>query len=210
MKIEQSPLAELKPHPRNYRAHPIEQIEHLRQSLLEHDVYRNVVIARDGTVLAGHGIVEAARSLKMTTIPCVRLDLDPGEPRALKLLAADNSLSQLSQDDDRAFTTLLTEIRESDEAGLLGTGYDNAMLAALLLATRTPDEIPRHDNAGEWLGMPDNGTQKKSICQVYFATAADREAFGKLVGQDVSGTYIWFPPRPIGQEKHDVRNVKIC
>lgn len=47
----------LKPHPRNYRTHPEDQIAHLIESISKHGFYRNVVIAKEGTILAGHGVV---------------------------------------------------------------------------------------------------------------------------------------------------------
>ena len=43
-------LADLKPHPKNYRSHPPAQLEHIKSSLEQHGVYRNVVVARDNTI----------------------------------------------------------------------------------------------------------------------------------------------------------------
>ena len=60
---ETIPIARLKAHPRNYKGHPTDQIEHLAQSLREHGWYRSVVTASDYTILAGHGIVAAATSI---------------------------------------------------------------------------------------------------------------------------------------------------
>ena len=58
--VELIELALLKPHPDNYHAHPDDQVEELAASLRQHGFYRTVVVARDLTILAGHGIVEAA------------------------------------------------------------------------------------------------------------------------------------------------------
>lgn len=68
-------LVDLREHPRNYRKHPASQVAHIAASLTEHGVYRPVVIARDNTILAGHGVVLAARSLGWTEIPVHALDL---------------------------------------------------------------------------------------------------------------------------------------
>lgn len=149
------PLDQLTPHPRNYRSHPDDQIDHLMASLREYGWYRNVVVARGDVILAGHGIVGAARALGMAEAPIVRLDLDPMEPRALKLLAADNFVSHLAEDDDRALTEMLREIADIDEIGLLGTGFDELSLAALTMVTRPASEIADFDAAAEWVGMPE-------------------------------------------------------
>src|SRR5262245_55372260 len=76
-------IATLKRHPKNYREHPPEQIEHLKRSIREHGFYRNVVVARDDTILAGHGVVAAARHLGLKTMPVIRLAIDPDTPAAL-------------------------------------------------------------------------------------------------------------------------------
>ena len=62
-RIELVSIDQLKPHPRNYKTHTPEQIEHLIQSITEHGILRPVIVARDGTILAGHGIVEAVREI---------------------------------------------------------------------------------------------------------------------------------------------------
>ena len=92
--IRQSRLVKitgLKDHPRNYRTHPEDQIEYLMESIRQHGFYRNVVVARDSTVLAGHGVVEAARRLGLEKVSVIRLDLDADSPQALKVLAADTT-----------------------------------------------------------------------------------------------------------------------
>lgn len=177
---EQVAIADLTRHPRNYRSHPEDQVRHLAASITEHGFYRNVVIARDGTILAGHGVVQAAESLGMTHVPATRLDLDPLSPAALKVLAADNEVSRFAENDDRLLTDLLKEIHESDEVidGLLGTGYDEMMLASLLLVTRPESEIASTDTAAEWIGMPGYEAEGETYKVVMsFATNEDRHRF---------------------------------
>ena len=156
-KMEIVSIASLKPHPRNYVSHPKDQIAHISESIREHGIYRNIIIARDGTILAGHGVVEAAKGLGIESIPVRRLDLDPLDPRALKVVVGDNEIEHLGEIGDRALSDLLREIAEQDEVGLLGTGYDAAMLANLVFVTRPEKEIPDIVAAQEWaaIGMPE-------------------------------------------------------
>ena len=58
-------VEDLTPHPQNYRDHPQDQIAHIVRSIEEHGFYRNVVVAKDNTILAGHGVVQAAQQLGM-------------------------------------------------------------------------------------------------------------------------------------------------
>lgn len=134
------PLASLKPHPRNYKKHPAEQLNHLCASLKQYGQFRNVVVARDSTILAGHGVVLAMAKLGWEEATVVRLDLDPASPKALKLVALDNELPKFAETDDRALAELLRDVAGADEPDvLLGTGYDDASLSALL-AEHSPPE----------------------------------------------------------------------
>jgi DNA modification methylase len=140
----------LTPHPRNDGSHPPGEIAHLRQSIREHGIYRNVVVANDGTILAGHGVVAAAQAEGRTHIPGQRRPYGPDDPRALKLLVGDNGIPQLRQRDDDVLVALLQELAATDPLALLGTGFDEAMLEALIaqqdgLAGRDTDDQAGRD-----------------------------------------------------------------
>jgi hypothetical protein len=124
--LELVPLAALKRHPRNYQTHPQDEIDHLMASLQQHGWYKNIVIARDNTILAGHGLVEAAEQIGLTQAAALRMDLDPGEAEALAIVAGDNEIGRLSLRDESALVRLLHDVQV-----LAGTGYDEAMLRAL-------------------------------------------------------------------------------
>lgn len=197
---ELADLSSLKAHPRNYRRHPDDEIDHLMESIREHGVYRNIVCAKDGTVLAGHGVLQACAKLGMTQVPIYRTELDPNEARALKLLAGDNEISHLCESDDRALTELLKEIAEQDIDGLLGTGYDELMLANLLLVTRPASEIADIDTAAEWTGLPgfSNDGDGAITLIVKFRCMEDRHNFATLLAiKDLpdNAKGIWFPAR---------------
>src|SRR4051812_4918873 len=80
--VEMVNVADLKPHPKNYHAHPEDQLTHLIESLEANGFYRNVVIAKDGTILAGHGIVQAAEKVALKQVPVIRLNVGPEDPKA--------------------------------------------------------------------------------------------------------------------------------
>jgi hypothetical protein len=211
--LELVPIATLRPHPRNYQMHPDDELDHLKQSLTTHGVYRNVVVARDGTILAGHGVVVAAAQLGWTQMPVRRLDLAPDDPRALKVLIGDNEMARLSLRDDRALTEMLKEITEAvapDLDALLGTGFDATMLAALTYTTRPASEIADKDTAAQWVGMPeyDESTEPPKLV-LAFRTAEDRERCGALLGLTLADPEkktlsAWWPPK----ERDDPASLK--
>lgn len=137
------PIDDLKPHARNYRTHPDGQVAHLEQSIREHGFYRNVVVAADGTILAGHGIVEAARRVGLEQVPVIRLAVAANDPAAVKVLVGDNGLMGMAAVDDRMLADLLTQIDQTDDlVGLLGTGYTTDDLTTLLASLLVPEFLP--------------------------------------------------------------------
>lgn len=179
---ERVDISSLRPHPSNYRAHPADQLEHIIQSIKTHGFYRNVIVARDGTILAGHGVVQAAQKMGRKRIPVVRLDIDPQSPAAMKVLASDNEIAKLAESDDRALSTLLKGLLDAEgSSGLAGTGYDERQLAALVMVTRPASEIRDLNEAAEWVGMPEyeeGGTPIKLVI-----TFPDDEARKQFIAQ---------------------------
>jgi hypothetical protein len=194
-------IATLLPHPRNYRTHPEDQIAHVAARLREFGQYKNVVVARDWTILGGHGVVLAAQSIGMTQLLVVRLGLDPNSPQALKLLAGDNEVARLAENDDRLLTEMLKEIDTLD--GLLGSVFDPAMLAALAMVTRPSSELANSNDAAQWAGMPEYEEGENPLrLVVSFRSAGDRKKFcegAKLVALKMSTQTwsCWWPEKEI-------------
>lgn len=151
-KFETVEINSLAPHPSNYRKHNPDQLKHIAKSIETHGLYRNVVVARDGTILAGHGVVQACRALGITEIPVARLDIASDDVRAMKLLTGDNEISRLGEIDDRLLSEILRDISLTDD--LLGTGFDELQLANLVFVTRPESEIKDFNAAREWAGLP--------------------------------------------------------
>jgi hypothetical protein len=201
------PISELKPHPRNYRIHPQDQIEHLIQSITEYGIYRNIVIAQDGTILAGHGVCEAVKQMGLDEIPVVRLGIESDSPQALKLLAGDNEIENLGEIDDRALSEILKDIHDSDATELLGTGFDEQMLANLVFVTRPQSEIKDFNEAAEWVGMPEYEPSTAPIKLVIsFENEQARQELATKLGYILSDKTksVWYPP----QSHDDVQSVR--
>lgn len=202
------PIAELKPHPKNYQTHPDDQLAHIIRSIETHGFYRNVVVARDNTILAGHGVVQAAAKMGKTRVPVVRLDLDPNDPRALKVLTSDNEINNLAEVDDRALTELLKVIMQTDQVGLQGTGFNEQQLAALTFVTRPESEVADINEAAEQLGLPayEPLTAPMKIV-VSFENEEARNDFAQRLGltltEDTRAT--WWPPR----ERDDPSSLRV-
>lgn len=130
----------LRPHQRNPRNGDIDVIA---ESLRINGQYRPIVIARDGTILAGNHTYMAAMSLGWETLAVVRLDVDAASDAAYRIMLADNRTADLGNYDNGVLAQLLTHMSEVDS--LLGTGYDDRALADLLTEIDAPlTELPDH------------------------------------------------------------------
>ena len=124
-------LATLKPHPRNYNRHPASQVERIAASLRKFGQVRSIVVWRS-TILAGHGVVEAARALGWTELNADVLPDEYPEHLALAYVAADNELSRLGDPDQAALAAILEESRAQDAELLEAMGYSDKEFQALL------------------------------------------------------------------------------
>lgn len=198
-RIEEIDITDLKPHARNYRAHPEDQLAHIKASITEHGHYRNVVIAKDNTILAGHGVVVASKILGRKTVPCHRLNIDPEDPRALKVLTGDNEMSHLGEVNDRLLADLLKQIHDSNPMdALMGTGFDPEMLANLVFVTRPQGEIEDFNAAAQWVGMPEYDPVKSALkVIVSFDTEEARQDFFNRLGYTFTEATksVWWPPK---------------
>lgn len=184
-------------HPKNYKQHPQDQIDHLVRSIQEHGLYRNIIISNDNKIIIGNGLVQALRYIGIKKIPVIRLDITHDSVEAEKLMIADNEISHLSVLDDRMLTDVLKKIRDNGE--LNGTGFDEMMLANLLMVTRPSNEIKDMNKALEWVGMPEHLQESQPLKIIFnFRTEQARHDFQETFNfdyQSAKGTtwITWYP-----------------
>src|SRR5687768_17660468 len=93
MEVEVLPIAGLRPYPGNARTHSKKQIKQIATSIERFGFTNPVLISDDNEIIAGHGRVEAAKLLRIESVPTVRLShLSDSERRACVI--ADNKLAQ--------------------------------------------------------------------------------------------------------------------
>ena len=147
------PLADLQPHPHNYNRHPAKQIKRIATSLRKFGQVRSIVVWRN-TILAGHGVVEAARSMRWNEIAADVLPDEYPEHLALAYVAADNELGRMGDPDQAALAAIIEQSKSIDNELLEAIGYDESELAKLvrdsgLDSQNTEDTEPQIDRAEE-------------------------------------------------------------
>jgi DNA modification methylase len=129
-KIEHWPIERLVPYARNARTHSPSQVEQIARSIQTFGFTSPILVDGAQGVLAGHGRLQAARSLKLAIVPVIVLDhLTEAERRAYVL--ADNQLAINAGWDDDVLAAELRAIQDMD-FGLDVIGFDERELAKML------------------------------------------------------------------------------
>lgn len=145
LQVVYRPLGDLLPYARNSRTHDERQIAEIAASIREFGFTNPVLVDEDGTIIAGHGRLAAARKLGMAEIPTIALmGLSPAQKRALVI--ADNRIAlNAGWDDDMLKVELGDLVGENFDITLLG--FNDKELATLLApppieGETDPDETP--------------------------------------------------------------------
>ncbi len=128
------PIDSLQPWPSNYLVHGQDQLTSLAESLKNFGQAKNIVTWR-GYIVAGHGLVEAAKLLGWTHIEVKELNFDLTETQVEAYLIADNRTAELSTKDESALANMLHRIRANGGDTLLpAVGYNSAQIDSKLRA----------------------------------------------------------------------------
>ena len=145
MKTETLNIESLIPYAKNSRTHSAEQVAQIASSIREFGWTNPVLIDSQGTIIAGHGRVMAARALNIVEIPCIRLThLSESQIRAYVI--ADNKLALNAGWDEEMLNSELRALAEEGDIVKM-TGFSDEELAELLLPpeaelTGDLDEVP--------------------------------------------------------------------
>src|SRR5690606_18416090 len=143
--VEYRRLDDLVPYARNARTHSDAQVAEIAGSIREFGFTNPVLIAEEGTLIAGHGRVLAARKLVMETVPTIVLTgLSDTQRRALVL--AENRIALNAGWDEELLGLELSDLQEAGfDLGL--TGFDDDELQNLLYGNRDEQDGLTEDDA---------------------------------------------------------------
>ena len=144
-KVERWPLERLVPYAKNSRTHSEEQVAQIAASIREWGWTTPILVDEAGSIIAGHGRLQAARRLQMTEVPVV-VASGWSEAQKRAYVIADNKLA-LNAGWDNELLAL-----ELGELGDLGfdldlVGFTDEEIAALMPVQGTdgltdPDDAP--------------------------------------------------------------------
>ena len=206
LKITYRKIGELIPYTGNARTHSDKQIAQIAASIRKFGFTNPVLIDEDGSIVAGHGRVAAAKQLGIAEVPTIVLGhLTPTERRAYVI--ADNRLAELAGWDREILKIEFQALAELDlDFDLEITGFETAELDLLLDdsagedAADPADEMPEPE-PGPAVTQPGDVWvlgKHRLIC----GDARDPATYAALMGADRARAVFTDPPYNVKIDGH--------
>jgi DNA modification methylase len=202
-RIEHVSPQSLRPYPGNARKHNRRQKRALEASIRRFGFMQAVLVSKDNEIIAGHGRVEAAKSLGLTEIPIIRIEhLSETDRRAYVI--ADNKIAEMARWDKEILAIELQNLIEvgfdpeivgfdAPEIDLLFEGLSEARCdsAAEDISPRPTYDGPSVTRPGDiWLLGPKSQPRHRLICE----DARESRTFLSLLGPERAALLLTDPP----------------
>lgn len=175
--MAQATLGDFKPDARNARKHNPRNVGQIERSIQANGFGRSLLLANDGTIIAGNATAEAAASAGLEdaivietdgtkVIAVKRTDVAPGSPRAHQLAVEDNRAGELAEWDTAVLAQLAAESQiDLDEYFFEEEQRTMALLDSLVTDVTAPEEFGAYGDdlvteyrcpscGYEWSGKP--------------------------------------------------------
>jgi DNA modification methylase len=138
--------SDLIPNPHNPRKHTRAQIEALANSIAAFGFNAPILVDRIGNIMAGHGRLEAAKSIGLTEVPVVCLE-NLSEAQARAYMIADNRLTDRSSWNEEVLAVHLKELSDlALEFNIEATGFELPEIDVRIESLNTPIEADGDDD----------------------------------------------------------------
>lgn len=207
VQITYLPPDQLKPRPTNPRTHTKKQIRQIADSIARFGFTVPVVVDQNYGIIAGHGRVQAAILLKLTTVPVIRRDdLSDADIRAYVI--ADNRLAERAGWDDELLGKELAELEGLDlDFDLTITGFEQPEIDQLISALDSDGEEEPE------LPPPPVDTSRPPVTQLgdlwqigphrlLCADATKPESYSQLLGNETAQMIFTDPPYNVPIQGH--------
>ena len=191
---------ELKPSRENPRTHTKKQVQQILQSIRAFGFNVPILVNAQGQVLAGHGRLEAAKLLRMPSVPTIQLEhLTREQCRAFTI--ADNKLTDNSAWDPKLLGEQLKDLAEVDlNFDIEAIGFETAEIELLIegLAAETPGDLDPADVLPE-IGSSVAVTREGDLWlldrhRILSGNSLDEKCYAALLGNRAAAMVFTDPP----------------
>lgn len=146
LKIEYIPIEDIKPYENNAKLHPEQQIQQIKNSILEFGFNDPIAVWKDNEIIEGHGRHIAALELGYKEVPVIRLDELTDNQRKAYMLA-HNKLTMNSGFDFDILNMELESITDLDMSDFgfepLDEEFDESLLDNLFADAPEKEKKPK-------------------------------------------------------------------
>lgn len=176
--IKWQSVDKLIPYAKNARTHSDEQVAQIAGSIKEFGFNNPVLVDKEGSIIAGHGRLMAARKLGMDKVPVVELDhLTEAQRKAYVL--ADNRIALNSGWDTSMLSLELQDLKDDIDLSLLG--FDPDELDQLLNPVEETEGLTDED------AVPETPVEPKTKLGDIYILGNHRLMCGDSTSVDVVG-----------------------
>lgn len=194
MKIEYIKTEDLIPYIGNSRTHSDDQVLQVAASMREFGFTNPILIDANGTIIAGHGRLLAAKKIAMDQVPCIRLgNLTPTQVRAYVI--ADNKLAMKAGWDEELLKVEVERLLEEGFDVSL-TGFESDELKELF-SVKTPFGLTDENDVPETPENPVSVLGDVWLCGTHRIVCGDTSDSGivqKLLGSVKPHLMVTDPP----------------
>ena len=197
MNIENIKIEDIKPYVKNAKKHDERQIKNVMESIKQFGFAQPLVIDKDNVLIIGHCRLIAAKRLKHTTVPVLRMD-ELSQDQVDKLRLLDNKLNESEWDMD----LLAEEIPDLDWDGFdIDWGLPELEEEIEIIEDEVPEEVESRCKLGDvWqLG------QHRLIC----GDSTEFDVIEKLMDGNKADLYITDPPYNVDYQGSTKDKLKI-
>lgn len=133
MNIKDVKIKDIKPYEKNAKKHPADQVKKISASIQKFGFNQPIVVDKNNVIIVGHGRLEAAKALKLTSVPCLTVDLTEEQAKAYRL--ADNKLNE----SDWYMDLVIEELKSLSQEMIDLTGFEKDLIIA---PDAKDDEVP--------------------------------------------------------------------
>jgi len=188
----------LRPYARNARKHSRRQIQQIAASIRQFGFVNPVLIDAEAQIIAGHGRVEAAKQLGLTSIPTIQIDhMTDAQRRAY--IIADNRLAELAGWDKDLLALEFGELLNLDlDFEIEVTGFATAEIDTLI----DGPIVPKPDKADEIPDLPPDYQPISRLGDLWqlgphrllCGNSLEPESYARLLGDEKADMVFSDPP----------------
>jgi len=205
---EMRPVSSLIAYARNARTHSDIQVDKIAASIREFGWTIPILIAEDGTIIAGHGRILAAKKLSITEVP-VMIAKGWSEAQRRAYVLADNRLTIEGSWNEELLKIELIDLKASG-FNLELTGFDAKEIAEFITL---PEYIESdvNDDSEDVSSIADECQQKWKVSlgdlyqcgehRILCGDCADESAMKRLLGSDNIALLLTDPPYGVKMDK---------